>query len=296
MTVAIELLALSKTYREGFWGTKAQAVKEISFSVNPGQIFGFLGANGAGKTTCIKILMGLQFATSGKALLFGKNSEEKSSRANVGYLPERPYFHENLTANEFLNFHRELANNGGRLGKRTNEELLKIAGLTVTPNKLLRGFSKGMLQRLGIAQTLLHDPDLIILDEPMSGLDPIGRRDIRNLILDLAHQGKTIFFSTHILGDAESLCNEIAFLEKGVLKYTGKLSPLLAGNAEEIEIVYAGEPIDNAKKAGDNWKATVKDEAASKALIQEIWRRGGSLKSCTRAQKNLEEALYGGSR
>ncbi len=296
MTAAIEFLALSKTYREGFWGTKAQAVKEISFTVNPGQIFGFLGANGAGKTTCIKILMGLQFATGGKSLLFGRNSEEKSARANVGYLPERPYFHENLTANEFLNFHRKLAKNGGRSGKRTNEELLKIAGLTVTPNKLLRSFSKGMLQRLGIAQTLLHDPDLIILDEPMSGLDPIGRRDIRNLILDLAHHGKTIFFSTHILGDAESLCNEIAFLEKGVLKYTGKLSPLLAGNAEEIEIVYSGEPIDNSKKAGDNWKINVKDEAASKALIQEIWRRGGSLKSCIRAQKNLEEALYGGSR
>ena len=192
---AIQFKNLTKIYRSGFWGKKHQALSSLSLDVPTGSIFGFLGANGAGKTTTIKILMSLQYATEGTVSVWGGEVENRITQDRIGFMPERPTFHLDLTGNEFLNFHRSL------YGKRnpdrnykTNIDLLKMVGISEVGGTLLREFSKGMLQRIGLAQTLVNSPDLIVLDEPMSGLDPVGRRDIRNLIFDLSQEGKTIFF------------------------------------------------------------------------------------------------------
>ena len=192
---AIEIREIEKRYREDFWRAPKTALRGISFDVPAGQIFGFLGANGAGKTTTIKIALGLQSATKGEIRIFGTDSRSADARMRIGFLPERPYFHLNLTGNEFLDFHRRLYRGGSR-GRTlaSNEELLREVGLADVGKRLLRNYSKGMLQRIGLAQALINDPDLVILDEPMSGLDPLGRRDVRNLMLELHKKGKTIFF------------------------------------------------------------------------------------------------------
>lgn len=290
---------LVKDYHEGFWGKKVRVLHGITFSVPKGKIFGFLGANGAGKTTSFKVLLGLQKATSGTVELFGKPIGANSFRENLGYLPERPYLHDYLAADEFLNFHRSLFHRN-RAGL-SNEELLKLVGLPGVEKRTLRSFSKGMLQRIGIAQALINDPELIILDEPMSGLDPLGRREIRNLIANLGKTGKTVFFSSHILSDIESLCDEIAFLEKGRLKYCGKVQDLLVSH-DEFEIifdtpdkkVFTAPLFSDAKKTGESFKMIVTGDQAVKKTLEQIWIGNGKVTYVGRLHKNLEEVLFGG--
>lgn len=300
----IEFRKICKSYRQGLRGKLVSAVTDLSFTVPKGAIYGFLGANGAGKTTTIKILMGLQSPTSGETFIFGGRASEHASRLRVGYLPERPYFHENLTAVEFLDFHRGLRPASGNKPKALdNRALLERVGIPGTEKKLLRSFSKGMLQRIGIAQALIGDPELIVLDEPMSGLDPVGRKDVRNLILDFASQGKTVFFSTHILEDAESICNRIAFLEKGVLKYEGSLEKLLADRSQDVEILFTGvppetlrsiDPLKSAAPHGAAWKISARDQEGCRRTLEAIWVAKGSVISMAPHQKKLEEALFGG--
>lgn len=296
MAEAIRFENLWKVYREGFWGKKIEVIRDLSFTVPRGLVFGFLGANGAGKTTCIKILMGLQSASRGKAFCLGKACYSEEARQKIGYLPERPYFHDNLSAKEFLNFHRSLRN---AKKSRTNSELLALVGIPGTEKKLLRDFSKGMLQRIGIAQALLGDPELVILDEPMSGLDPLGRRDMRKLIIDLANEGKSIFFSTHILADVESICQEIAFLEKGKLRYQGKLKELL-GESQEFEIVFSElapalvkSQFVAATALGQAWRLNVNGEKKSRELVEQLWQKGAVINSYGHTHRNLEETLFG---
>lgn len=297
---AIEFKNTSKIYAKGFWGRRQLALDKLNLLVPEGSIFGFLGANGAGKTTAIKILVGLQKASSGEVFLFGQDPEEGKFR--VGYLPERPYFHENLSADEFLDFHRSLFPRLRNKKLPTNDELLELVGLTHGKGKLLKEFSKGMLQRIGIAQSLVNDPDLVILDEPMSGLDPIGRREIRNLILELSHRGKTIFFSTHILADVESLCHRIAFLEKGVLKYAGAMEDILKRTTAEQEILFHGIPEDRirsdrllarSQRIGEVWKLLAPSPADARGYIEAIWRNNGQLLGVHAHHMNLEDALFG---
>src|SRR4029078_4773336 len=212
MTNIIEIENLSKEYKTGFWKKKkVLALDDLTISVNGGQIFGFLGGNGAGKTTTIKILMGLLFPTSGTAKILGHDISDVKMHASIGYCPENPYFYDYLTARELMHYFGELFGLNAEKRKQKTEELLTSVGLEEKDwNKQLRKFSKGMLQRVGLAQSLVNDPQIVFLDEPMSGLAPMGRREIRELIADLRRSGTTVFMSTHILSDIEALCDEVA--------------------------------------------------------------------------------------
>jgi ABC-2 type transport system ATP-binding protein len=229
---------LRKVFRVGFWGRKVTAVDGLSLDVKQGEVFGFLGPNGAGKTTTIKMLMGLIYPSGGTATLFGQPIGAPAAKAKVGFLPESPYFYDYLTSREFLRFYGHLFGLlGARLEKRI-DELLDLVSMTHARDLQLRKFSKGMLQRVGIAQALINDPELVILDEPMSGLDPIGRKEVRDLILRLKESGKTVMFSSHILHDAELLCDRVAMIMKGRLVACGHVSELMAGDTtNEVEMV-----------------------------------------------------------
>lgn len=303
-STAIRFLGLEKEYLEGFWRRPKLVVRGLSFEVPAGGIFGFLGANGAGKTTSIKVALGLQAATRGKVEIFGESVENAESRARVGFLPERPYFHLNLNAQEFLDFHRRLY--GPALpgkARPSNKELLELVGLPDVGKKLLRNFSKGMLQRVGLAQALINDPDLVILDEPMSGLDPVGRREVRNLMVELNRRGKTIFFSSHILADIESICQRIAFLEKGELRYCGGLEELFARDTLEYEIIFRIEAAEGKKDAlaklgrlhahGEELRLSVAGEADARKAAEGLWQLGAAITSLGPAHRSLEDILFG---
>src|SRR5438046_2605331 len=224
---AIEILGLEKTYSVGFWRKKPKrALRPLHLKVEEGEIFGFLGPNGAGKTTTLKLLMGLVFPTAGSARILGMEIDDPRMKAQIGFLPEQPYFYDYLTARELLEYYGQLSGmpaNG--LGAKI-EAMLARVGLPDAANTQLRKFSKGMLQRVGIAQAILHDPKVVFLDEPMSGLDPLGRREIRELLQELKDQGKTVFFSTHILSDAEALCDRVAVIYKGERRVVGAVEDL----------------------------------------------------------------------
>ncbi|MFQ5588250.1 MAG: ABC transporter ATP-binding protein [Nitrospiria bacterium] len=236
MAAAIETDKLSKTFRSGFLLKAVPALFDLSLKVDPGTIFGFLGPNGAGKTTTLKLLVGLIRPTSGDGAIFGKSIRDVSVRARLGFLPERPYFYEYLTGLEFLHFCGELFGQNKTDRAKKIDALLDLVQLKGAEGTPLRKYSKGMLQRIGLAQALINDPDLVILDEPMSGLDPIGRKQVRDIILHLKEMGKTVFFSTHILSDAEVICDEVAILVKGVLKNQGKLETLLDPKTQSIDV------------------------------------------------------------
>lgn len=232
---------LTKVFKVGFWGRRVTVLEQLNLEVRRGEVFGFLGPNGAGKTTTIKILMGLIYPTSGRATLFGRPISDHRAKARLGFLPESPYFYDYLTAAEFLRFYGHLfCLNSAQLEERITE-LLDLVGMSHARHLQLRKFSKGMLQRVGIAQALINDPELVVLDEPMSGLDPVGRKEIRDLILSLKERGKTIFFSSHILHDAELLCDRVAIVMKGRMVACGRVSELIGAEAtRSIEIVVEG--------------------------------------------------------
>lgn len=234
----VQIQDLRKVFRVGFWGQCVTAVDGLSLEVQRGEVFGFLGPNGAGKTTTIKILMSLIYPSGGTATLFARPIGDPAAKAKVGFLPESPYFYDYLTSREFLLFYGHLFGIlGAELNKRI-DELLDLVGMTHARDLQLRKFSKGMLQRVGIAQALINDPELVILDEPMSGLDPIGRKEVRDLILRLKESGKTVMFSSHILHDAELLCDRVAMIMKGRLVACGHVSELIAGDTtHEVEMV-----------------------------------------------------------
>lgn len=229
---------LSKIFKVGFWGRRVTAVDELSLDVRRGEIYGFLGPNGAGKTTTIKMLMGLIYPSRGTARLFGRPIGDQAAKAKIGFLPESPYFYDYLTSREFLRFYGHLFGSLGATLEKRIDELLELVGMTHARDLQLRKFSKGMLQRVGIAQALINDPELVILDEPMSGLDPIGRKEVRDLIVRLKESGKTVMFSSHILHDAELLCDRVAMIMKGKLVACGQVSELIDhGTTQEVEMV-----------------------------------------------------------
>src|SRR5215469_8213364 len=210
---AIEILQLEKVYSVGFWRKRPKrALSPLNLTVEEGEIFGFLGPNGAGKTTTLKILMGLVFPTAGTARILDLELDDPRMKAQIGFLPEQPYFYDYLTGLELLRYYGRLSGIGEKQLAAKVEPALERVGLKDAGHLHLRKFSKGMLQRVGIAQAILHDPKVVFLDEPMSGLDPIGRREVRNLIEELKNNGKTVFFSTHILSDAEALCDRVAVI------------------------------------------------------------------------------------
>ncbi len=241
MTIALGTRDLTKDYAIGFWRKRPyRALDRLSLEVPPGQIFGFLGPNGAGKTTTLKLLMQLVYATAGDAELLGRPLGDLAAKRRIGYLPENPYFYDYLTAEELLVHFARLFGYSAADSRRRSTRLLDEVGIGAERRLQLRKFSKGMLQRVGIAQALVNDPELVIFDEPMSGLDPLGRRDVRSLMLRLRDRGCTVFFSSHVLSDAEALCHQVAILARGRLVATGRLSDMLAFRARGWELVIAG--------------------------------------------------------
>ncbi len=237
----IEIENLTQDYPSGFWRKRpVRALDGLSLQIEAGEVFGLLGPNGAGKTTTFKILMGLITPTSGTARIFGSSTDEVKIRQRAGYLPEQPYFYDYLTAREFLMYCAALCDLPKTESRQRADDLLAQVGLTDSADKQLRKFSKGMLQRIGLAQALINDPEILFLDEPMSGLDPLGRREVRDLIVNLRAGGKTIFFASHILTDVEAMCDRVAVLNRGRLIECGKLSEILKSRGNEIEVVISG--------------------------------------------------------
>jgi ABC-2 type transport system ATP-binding protein len=236
--VALATRDLTKDYAVGFWRKRPyRALDRLTIDVQPGEVFGFLGPNGAGKTTTLKLLMGLVFPTSGSAQLLGRPIGDLSAKRRIGYLPENPYFYDHLTAEELLGYFAGLFGYDAADRRARVARLLDEVGIGAERRLQLRKFSKGMLQRVGIAQALINDPELVIFDEPMSGLDPLGRRDVRALILRLRDRGCTVFFSSHVLSDAEALCSRVAILAKGRLVRAGRLDEMLAFQIKGWELV-----------------------------------------------------------
>jgi ABC-2 type transport system ATP-binding protein len=235
----IEINNLTKDYEVGFWRKrKVRALDGVSLTVEPHQIFGFLGANGAGKTTTLKLLMRLIFPTGGSARILDCDVSDISMHARIGYLPENPYFYDYLTAREFLNYCGELFGlDKSSRASRTDELLRRVNLDRKSWDRQLRKFSKGMLQRVGLAQALVNDPEIVFLDEPMSGLDPVGRREVRDLIAALRGEGKTVFMCSHILSDIEVLCDNVAILKRGKVARSGSLNELRAHETNTIEII-----------------------------------------------------------
>ena len=238
---AIRTEALTKHFPVGFWRPRPHvALADLTLRVARGEVFGFLGPNGAGKTTTLKLLMQLIFPTSGAAEILGRPVGDLEVRARIGYLPEQPYFYDHLTPEELLDYF------GGLFGIPVAERRQRVArlldevGLDGARRRQLRTFSKGMLQRVGVAQALINEPEIVFLDEPMSGLDPLGRKDIRELILRLRDRGCTVFFSSHILSDAEALCSRVAIMVRGRLEMEGALSDVLAFDVRRWEVVVTG--------------------------------------------------------
>src|SRR5499427_7755011 len=274
---AIETENLSKQYPHGFLHLKKKTSLEgLTMQVEDGEVFGLLGPNGAGKSTTIKLLMGIIFPTAGRARIFGKPVSDVGIHRDIGYLPEQPYFYDYLTAAEVLDyFARFHGYSAAERGERVQRILRKV-GLETAGKIQLRKYSKGMLQRVGLAQAILHDPKLVILDEPMSGLDPMGRREVRDVILELKNAGKTILFSTHILSDAETLCDRVAVLAAGKLRGVGAPSGIVDLKARGMEILFAlpAEPreaamlLKGATKTGDRYRIETPEEALFDVLGQ----------------------------
>ena len=236
----IRVRDLQKTFRVGFFQARVvEAVKGVTFDVRRGEIFGFLGPNGAGKTTTIKMLTGLIRPTSGEAFLFGQRVPAAETRRNIGFLPENPYVYPYLTPREFVELSGQLSGMRGKALASRTMDVLKRVGIAYAADRQVRRLSKGMLQRTGLAAALVADPEMLILDEPMSGLDPVGRKEVRDLIFDERAQGRTIFFSTHILSDVEAICDRVAILREGKVVVMGALRTLLRGDVLRTDITLA---------------------------------------------------------
>ncbi len=251
MPSAIRTEDLTKDYAVGFWRPRPyRALDRLTVDVQPGEVFGFLGPNGAGKTTTLKLLMGLVFPTGGRAEILGRPVGDVAVKRRIGYLPENPYFYDYLTGEELLTYFASLF--GYRAGDRRRrvERLLDEAGIGAERRLPLRKYSKGMLQRLGLAQALVNEPEVIVLDEPMSGLDPLGRRQVRELMLRLREEGRTLFFSSHILSDAEALCSRVAIVAAGRLVSVGRVADMLAFETRGWELVVSHATPEHLARLG----------------------------------------------
>jgi len=299
MPPIIEIENLSKTYRVGFRRHELAAVKALNLAVEAGEIFGFLGPNGAGKSTTIKILMGLVMPSSGSARVFGKAVPAPASRERMGFLPEQPFFHDFLTPEELLVLAGRLSGMSNRAIERRADYLLDLVGIRAAKGLPLRRFSKGMLQRIGIAQALINDPDLVVLDEPMSGLDPLGRKDVREIIFRLKEEGKTVFFSTHILPDVEAICDRVGLMVGGELRDVGRLDTLLSSNTRAVDVVAASLPAAVADEVsaiavrtmpkGDATALTFDSEDAADRAIARLAGAGVRIVSVNRHRETLED-------
>jgi ABC-2 type transport system ATP-binding protein len=294
---AIEILDLEKTYHVGFWRKRPKlALRPLRLTIEQGEVFGFLGPNGAGKTTTLKLLMGLVSPTAGAARILGMDFDDPRVKAQIGFLPEQPYFYDYLTAQELLTYYAQLS------GVPTNERAKRVAemlarfGLADSARVQLRKYSKGMLQRVGLAQAILHDPKVVFMDEPMSGLDPMGRREVREMIQQMRSEGKTVFFSTHILSDAEALCDRVAVIYQGELRGVGAVADLMSQARRKVEIIFCSPNVPaelttlgvEARVSGDMVNAVL-DEEKQDAALEILRREHMRLISLTPVRSSLEE-------
>jgi ABC-2 type transport system ATP-binding protein len=303
VTAAIRTRELSKDYLVGFWRPRPyRALDRLSIDVAPGDVFGFLGPNGAGKTTTLKLLMQLVFPTSGEAEILGRPLGDVSIRRRIGYLPENPYFYDHLTAEELLDYYGRLFGQSAADRRQRVGKTLDRLGIGAERRLPLRKFSKGMLQRVGLAQALLNDPEVVFLDEPMSGLDPLGRRDVRALILELRDQGRTIFFSSHILSDAEALCTRVAIVAKGRLAASGTLTDLKEFAIQGWELVMAGVPPEALERVrararrvvtigGDRYAIDLPPDGRPEELLRELTAAGATPVSLNPVRETLEDVF-----
>lgn len=293
--VVLRCRGLAKTYRSGFFRIPYVGLEGLDLDVLRGEIFGFIGPNGAGKTTTIKILMGLQSATAGEAQLLGVDHRLPKSKARIGFLPERPYFYEHLTARELLHFYGSLFDIPTAERTRRIGELLERVRLERFADVPLRAYSKGMLQRAGLAQALINDPELVVMDEPMSGLDPMGRMLVRDIILEERKAGRTVFFSSHILSDVELICDRVAILVGGKLRGCGTVGELVGDRVLYVDCCYRGAtgvelPGERLREDGGVTIVRLKPEDVD-AAIAKIHQAGGQIQSVTQAKESLENVL-----
>jgi ABC-2 type transport system ATP-binding protein len=296
-TPAIKIEGLTKDYAVGFWRKKMRrSLDHLDLEVKEGEAFGFLGPNGAGKTTTLKLLMGLIFPTSGSAQVRGRSIADVSMHREIGYMPEQPYFYDYLTARELLDYFARFFGFSATERQQRIKKFLELVGLAESADVQLRKFSKGMLQRVGIAQAILHDPQVIFLDEPMSGLDPVGRREVRDIILELKKQGRTVFFSTHILSDAEMLCDRVAVLVGGKLLGVGAPKEIVSMEIHGMEILFEAQPgsplppklTEGATHTGDRYRIEV-PEAEVYSALDELKSSRARILSVTPLRPSLED-------
>lgn len=287
-------------YQTGFWRKRpVRCLEDLTLTVNQGEVFGFLGHNGAGKTTTLKILMRIIYPTSGTASILGRPLDDIEMRKRIGFLPETPYFYDYLTGTELLEYFGRLGGLEPDLRKKRIAETLELVGMTEAANRQLRRYSKGMLQRIGIAQALVTDPEVVFLDEPMSGLDPIGRREVRNIIAGLRDQGKTVFFSTHILSDVEALCDRVAILKNGRRVAYGRLDEIQGREMSNLELVATSiSPeareallpfVSNLRQTGAGIHCELNREEDLETVIGLISRHKGRLVSVNPVRAALED-------
>jgi ABC-2 type transport system ATP-binding protein len=298
---AVRIRGLTKSYLVGHLRRRPRpALRGLHLDVARGEVFGYLGPNGSGKTTTLKILMGLVYPDAGEAEVLGHPLADRRWRYRVGYMPEHPYLYDYLTPREYLDYAGRLFGLSRAERRARADRLLERVGLAHARDLALRRFSKGMVQRAGLAQALMNDPELVFLDEPMSGLDPVGRRMVRDLILEMKAQGKTVFFSTHILADAETLCDRVGVLRGGELLEAGRLDEILRIDVEHLEVLAASLPgaaVDalphvRARQAiGGRWRLEVL-EAGLPEVVQGIARAGGRVLSVQPIRQSLEEHFF----
>jgi len=296
---ALSVEKLAKTFVKPFTGTKVEAVRGVSFEVRRGDIFGFLGPNGAGKTTTIKMLTGLIFPTAGKATILGEPVPSPDAMGKVGFLPENPYVYPYLTPREFVSLCGRLNGLSGRTLHAAVERVIERLGITYAMDRRVGALSKGMLQRTGLAAALVHSPELLILDEPMSGLDPVGRKEVRDLIVEESRAGRTVFFSSHILSDVELLCDHVCILRKGEVVAGGSMEDLLGSDSRCSEITLADVPDElvadlsalasTAERLGKSLVLDVQGDEGVKTILQRALASNLRIESLHPKRETLED-------
>lgn len=299
----IKCSELEKWYRTGFLLQRRLVLRGVDFSVEPGEIYGFLGPNGAGKTTTIKILLGLVQATAGSFSLFGEPQKSVSVRGRIGFLPDNPYFYDELSGVDTMALAARMCGLDGKTTKRRTQEWLERVKLDPAAWELpVRKYSRGMLQRLGLAQALVGDPDLLICDEPMEGLDPIGRHDVRHLLMSLRDEGKTVFFSTHILSDIEVICDRIGVIVEGKIRRAGQLRELLHPRIKSYDVAVKGLSAEEtapfrekalwSRDEGEVLHLSLAERQAAEQLARKAIETGGELLWLSPVREDLDEYFY----
>lgn len=290
---------LAKVFKKPFSGKKVEAVRGISLEVKRGQIFGFLGPNGAGKTTTIKMLTGLIAPTSGRASILGKEVPSPEAMGSVGFLPENPYVYPYLTPREFVSLCGRLNGMGGARLQQATTSILERVGIAYAMDRPVRNLSKGMVQRTGLAAAMVHNPELLILDEPMSGLDPVGRKEVRDLIVEEAQANKTVFFSSHILSDVEMLCDAVCILRKGEVVVSGTIAELVDKGVRRSEITISSPPAElaeelgklalQATRLGTNYVIEVEGDATIRSVLEKTLQAGARIEAVIPKRETLED-------